>query len=397
MRIALATLSLLITLASASVDLAGPGYEGRLCRLGFCRSSQLFAMIDAQGITPASLSPLLEQDASNPMVWCAYAEALDRQGRTSEAGAAFERAISLGPQMAPVFMRAANHAFTHGDQRQAWSLSRRILEQTNAFDGILFSYLRGSNAPTAELLGTAIPATPRAAQAWLSWLRSNGSDQAVLQTWSWMEENGLCDRASAVEAAWTLWERHSFQAAQRVWTGWMGPEAGDYTHPQELANRRFQSEPQGGPFDWTLEVPSSVAVSRNDGLTIRFQGTDNLMFNHIRQTAVIQPGRYRFSAEIQSDRLTTDQGLFFHIFDPISPGFQAETPAVVGTVGRSWISVEFTVPPSARAILVQLERRPSERLDNKISGTLHVYQVSLLPAGAGSIALAEAKTKPYEH
>ena len=380
MRIILPVLSLLITIASVGIDLTRPQSRGTLCSWGLCRSDQMFASIDAQGITPASMGMLLDQDSSNPLVWCSYAQALEREGKIPQASAVFDRAILLGPNMPPVLMRAANFSFAHGRRPQAWSLSRRILDRTSAFDQILFSYLNAGDASTLEFLGTAIPATPRAARAWLSWLRVGGSDQAVIQTWGWMKQNGLCDRPSAVEAAWTLWERHSFPAAQQVWIDWLGPKAGDYRHPQQLANWQFQSEPQGGPFDWSLDAPDPVVVSRNNGLEIRFQGTENVVLNHIRQTAVLRPGRYRFSAEVQSDGLTTDQGLFFHIFDPIHAGIlEVKTPQVRGTVRRSQITAEISVSPATQAVMVELERQASERFDNKINGTLHIYQVSLLP------------------
>src|ERR1700688_651193 len=141
MRIFLPVLSLLITIASVGVDLAGPRSEVRLCGVGLCRSDQMFASIDAQGITPVSLSMLLDQDSSNPLVWCSYGQALEREGKIEQASAAFDQAILLGPNMPPVLMRAANFAFAHGKRPQAWSLSRRILDRTSAFDQILFSYL----------------------------------------------------------------------------------------------------------------------------------------------------------------------------------------------------------------------------------------------------------------
>jgi hypothetical protein len=47
-------------------------------------------------------------------------------------------------------------------------------------------------------------------------------------------------------------------------------------------------------------------------------------------------------------------------------------------VARSRITAEISVPPSTQAVMVQLERQASERFDNKINGTLHIYQVSLL-------------------
>ena len=44
------------------------------------------------------------------------------------------------------------------------------------------------------------------------------------------------------------------------------------------------------------------------------------------------------------------------------------------------MSVEFTVTAGTEALALQLERRPSQRFDNRISGTLHIHQVSLAPA-----------------
>jgi hypothetical protein len=76
---------------------------------------------------------------------------------------------------------------------------------------------------------------------------------------------------------------------------------------------------------------------------------------------------------------TTDQRPFFRIFDPGDPGhLSVETGAVEETAAKSRIGVEFTVTGAAEPVAVELNRRPSERFDNRISGTLHVYQVSLV-------------------
>jgi hypothetical protein len=101
------------------------------------------------------------------------------------------------------------------------------------------------------------------------------------------------------------------------------------------------------------------------------------------------PGRYHLSAEVSADNLTTDQGPFFRIFDPANPArLNAESAPILGTAGKSWISVEFTVRRGTEALAVQLERRASQRFDNRISGTLHIHQVSLAPL---PMVIAEAK------
>jgi hypothetical protein len=233
--------------------------------------------------------------------------------------------------------------------------------------------------PVSRLTGSAIPTAPRAARSWLQWLCVHSSDGDLLSTWQWMREHQLAEPKSASDLAWTLWNRKSYQAAQNIWSDWLGPTEADYLHPQRLANRRFEDTSNPSPFDWTFAPPASVELSHNDGLQIRFSGTDNVDLYQVRQFATASPGRYRFSAEVQADGLTTDQRPFFHVFDPMRPdAVNVIMEPLNNTVPRSWISVQFTVPAGTQALEIQLERHPSQRFANLIAGTMHLYQVSLV-------------------
>ena len=71
--------------------------------------------------------------------------------------------------------------------------------------------------------------------------------------------------------------------------------------------------------------------------------------------------------------------LIFRIFDIDNPArLNAESAPIPGTATKSFISVEFAVTRATEALAIQLERRPSQNFDNRISGTLHVYQVWLV-------------------
>jgi hypothetical protein len=380
LRAILPVVSLLVVAFSLSFDLFPSAAGSRLCLHGGCRADQIYAGIDTSGTNQASLSTLLETDPANPLVWCAYAELLNSRGETGKAAEAFEHAVSLGPGMSPVLMRAANFDFTHGRRDHGIVMASRVLSQTGAFDQMLFSYLLKSGVPVPKLLGGVIPATPRVAQSWLEWLSGQGTDGDILSTWSWMRHCRLTSAKSAGDLAWTLWNRSSYQAAQNLWVEWLGPARGDYLRPQRLANHRFENAPDLSPFDWTLTPSASVELSRQDGLQIRFSGTDNVDFSQVRQFTTANSRRYRFSAEIQADGLTTDQRPFFHIFDPVHPNvLNVATEPLTYTVPRSWISVPFTVPAATKILEVQIERHPSLRFANRIAGTLHIYQVSLVP------------------
>ena len=386
MRVVLVALSLLISAFSVGTDLFRPAAESSLCRLGFCRFDQIFASIDARGMRPANVAALVNEDPANPLVWCAYGDVLAQTGNTAEATRAFDHAMTLGPHMPPVLMRGVNFYVGYGQPEKILPLSAKILTQTWAFDQIIFSYFKVANLPTHELLGVAVPTEARAARAWLDWVPVNGSDADLTETWEWMTKNRLLDQPSAVNAIWALWSRKSYRTAHALWLDWLGPghidKAADGS--ERLVNRAFEKEPAGGPFDWTLYAPASVTLTRRDGLEVRFSGRENVAFSGVSQAVEVRPGPYRFTADIEANGLTTDQHPFFHIFDPANPGaVHAESQPIQNGATPSRIAVDISVPPSTQVLLVQLERRPSERFDNKIEGTVRVHDVSLRAIGRG--------------
>ena len=221
MRPLFAVVSLVVTAWALRLDHARSSSDSWLCRQGICRYDQIFSAIDAHGMDLGNVSALLNQDPSNPLVWCTYAELLSADGQTRAAAAAFERAIALGPGMSPVLMRAANFDFAQGRQDQGFEMTKRILGQTDAFDQILFSYLTRSGLPVSRLAGTVVPPLPSTASAWFSWLRGSGSDADLSELWSWMRMNRLVDRRSATDFAWAFWRRKAFAAAQDAWADWL--------------------------------------------------------------------------------------------------------------------------------------------------------------------------------
>jgi len=362
------------------LDRSRPSAESRVCREGLCRYDQIFSAIDDRGPDLGNVSALLNEDASSPLVWCAYAELLSADRQKPLAVSAFEHAVTLGPQMSPVLMRVANFDFSEGRTDHALAMTNRILRQTDAFDQELFSYLSRSGIPVSKLAGVAVPPTLRAATSWFSWLRTRGSDANLSELWSWMQQNQLLDQKTATDFAWTFWQRKEFATAQHSWAEWVNPLSHGNLPPSRLANQRFREPPNGSPFDWTFIAAAGVDISRDDGLVIHFSGTDNIAFANVLQYTTVSGGRYRFSAEISGDGLTTDQGPFFHIFDPIHPAIlNLEGSPFKGTISRSWIGLDIPASADTRPLVIQIERRPSQKFNNKINGTLHVYQVSLTP------------------
>ncbi len=380
MRALFVILSVIITAISITFDFTRPSPDSPACRYGLCRYDQVFAAIDTQGVNTRTVGALLNLDPSNPLVWSTYAETLSAAGRTQEAASIFDQSVSLGPGMSPVLMRRANFDFAHGRLTDGFRMTNAILKQTDAFDQVLFSYLTLSGQPVSALAGVAVPALSRPAASWLSWLRTSGSDKDLGELSSWMLGNHLLDQKSASDLAWALWQRKEFTASQKFWSDWRGNPKADDLHSERLADVRFQQAPGESPFDWTVTPVAGVEINRKDGLEIQFSGSSNLTFSNVRQFTTASGGRYRFSAVISADDISTDQGPFFHIYDLLNPRLlNVTTEQIRGNVARSSISLDVPVPPGIHALGIQIDRIPSQKFDNKISGKLHVYEVSLKP------------------
>jgi hypothetical protein len=380
MRTVIVCLSIAISVFTAMLGLFPPAPDSNICLWGGCRFDQLYENFDSRQAKFDSLPIVLLTDAANPSAWATYAEALNLRGETEKAAVAMDQAKQLGPGIAAVWMRSANFDFVHGRHDQSFVDAAHILMQTSGFDEIVFSYLTGAGVPVSRLLGSAVPEDARSARAWLQWARNHGSENDLVTTWSWMREKKLADEKSAVDLARTLWQHKAYKKAQDVWVEWLGERREDYLRPQFLTNRKFATAPTGSPLDWTLDPSPSVRMERDNGLSVRFLGKENIEFGHVRQSTVVPPGRYHFAAEISAEGITTDEGPYWRIVGiGNSSHLAVETEPIKDTVARSWISAEFTVGSETEGLEIQLRRRKSQKFDNKITGELRIYELSLVP------------------
>jgi hypothetical protein len=376
-RYVIVFVSTILTICSLAVDRSQLSPDSWMCRQGFCRIDQEIDALSSPEGGSTKFGSLVLLDASNPFVWCTYADSLASGGERDKASAAFDTAVTLGPNMPPVLMRAANFDFTHDRIDEVISLSNRILRETDAFDQVLFSYLTHSGLEASSYVDRAIPKAPRPAQSWLAWLGVHGSDEQVRETWAWMKQNNLIDEKTAEDTSWALWRRGSFRVAREVWFDWLVPNEKDGPRSELLLNSQFQERSTASPFDWVITTSPSVRLSYHQGLQVGFTGSDNPDLL-IQQFTGIDAGRYRFSAEIESEELSTEDRPFFRIVDAVDPKrLNIRTDPIDENQARRIVVLNFTVPPGTEAIAVQLVRTKSERFDGKIEGSLHAYQVSL--------------------
>jgi tetratricopeptide (TPR) repeat protein len=139
-----------------------------------------------------------------------------------------------------------------------------------------------------------------------------------------------------------------------------------------LFNGNFEFEPLGSEFDWQFgRIPGAlIDLAFREGVqdrkALRIQFNDRrVQFNHVQQTLVLPPGRYRLSGRRYAENLRSDVGLVW-VISCLGTGISVATSEPLKGTSADWqpFTMDFTVPKEqcpAQWLLLKLPARiPSE-------------------------------------
>jgi hypothetical protein len=224
-------------------------------------------------------------------------------------------------------------------------------------------------------------------------LAQNQLDPA-LAVWNRQREKGLAfEMSDSIPLLDSLIAEDRLGEAEQVWreavegSGWPR-DAGN--KDSLVWNGGFEHGFANGGFDWresdaggsSFAFDSFGAHSGSRSLRVSFDGTANLDFHNLFQEVPVQPGiHYHFSAFLRSEAISTDSGIGFGIYDPRHPSeIHAATPELIGTNTWTEVKADIESGPETHLLRIVLQRRPSWKFDNKLSGTVWVDDVTLTPA-----------------
>jgi len=332
---------------------------------------------------------VLSRDLASPYRWCDLGEALADSGQVGQARLCFRRALDLGPQIPPICMRAANFHLLMQEPAEMLRCTSRVLRLAPGYDPLIFSYYTLMSIPVAQILTHGIPDDRRAAQSYFRHLLQSASVDDMELMWSWIRTRSFADDNLAGEYLTALLRNRSYKMAAQTWALHLASRRGNYLHSDRLWNGDFEFPLTGSPLDWKISPMDGVEVERDTlqpysgkySLRIGFLGTANLAYSHTAQMVWVTPGTCRFTAQVRTAGITTDQGIQFRILDAEAPArLDLTTAQLQGT--HPWMRLErtFQVPAQTHLLAVQVLRRPSLKLDNKITGTAWIDAVSLTPS-----------------
>jgi hypothetical protein len=114
-------------------------------------------------------------------------------------------------------------------------------------------------------------------------------------------------------------------------------------------------------------------------LRIDFDASENPYYWNVFQYVQVRPGtRYHFSGYMRVKGITTDSGPRFELYDAYDvKKLFLSGDGVTGTSNWSQQEFHFKTSPETELLVVRVARRPSEKLANKIGGTVWVEKIRL--------------------
>jgi hypothetical protein len=325
--------------------------------------------------------------------WLDLAEAQETVLQMAEAEKAFRRAQQAYPISADVAWRFGNFLLRQNRQDEAYQEIHRALSVQPGLTALAISRCWQSTRDIEKILQLALPAEPDAYWGAIDFLVDAREPDAAMVVWKRLMaakpsfavqkpfplEEMLID-TSHPEDAQTVWQQslaaaavpsHSPENGSLVWNG--GFE-------QDLLNGglgwRFRAVPGAD-----LSFDPHEAHSQARSLRVVFDGTGNVDFQQPWQYVVLQPNtRYRLSAYFRTDTLTTSSGIRLELLEERRFGDTVGATAnLSGTQPWAPSETDFTTGAETKLFRLVLRRRPSPKLDNKISGTIWMDDVSLVP------------------
>ncbi len=371
----------------------------RFCNAWFCPEeftpervfalSQKATLGDAAGQLRDFQRALLA-DTASAYRWADLADSEFHVNDLAKAKYAYARALQAGPRSPVILFRAANFDFEAGDYPGVLHNLSQILRDPyleSYYDTVFLTYSR-LGIPVDQLLATAMPKNAAAGTRFLAfWMNSGKTDQAK-ETWAWLADNHLLDDATAGGYVDFLIRQKEPALAQQAWRLYARQQMPQFCKTNWIYNGDLEQEFRPSRFDWKIAPNPDVDVERVESeashghwsLRVNFHANSNIDYRQTYQNVFLTPGRWRFSAKVKVQGITTDQGIDFHIADVQTPtNLDFRTEPENGTADWHTVTQDFTVLKPGELLVIEIARQQSERFDNKIAGTAWVDELELKP------------------
>lgn len=332
----------------------------------------------------------------SPFYQLDLASALEMSGDTAGADRYYREAQHNYPISAEVSWKYGNFLLRQQRLPEAYAEIRSGATVDPKLIPLAVSRAWHSNPDVHVLLDEVLPNTAEGDWEALSYLTDSQEAGAAVTVW-----NHLMVRKPTVDwkrvFAFTdmLVAQQRFDDAGSAWreaTALDGISTSSSTGGSLVFDGGFERNLSGGGFGWRqdditgadFDFDTSEMHSGTRSVRIQFDGTENVGYQNLYQEVLVTPGvHYRFRGYLRTDQITSDSGIRFEILDPKDvKNLDVMTPNETGTQPWTLEEADFTPGPTTHLILVRILRSPSHRFNGRISGTVWVDDVNIIPVAS---------------
>jgi hypothetical protein len=370
-----------------------PGNAEGWDRLGRNRQWD-FANPDPGGAI-ADYQRAIQDDPRSAHYWMDLASAYEAVGDEARAREAFESARAVYPISAEVAWNYGNFLLREQSYSEAFHEIRRAVLRDPSLVSPAVSRVWRASQDVNLLLDYVLPENADAYFQALDFFQSIHAPEPGLAVWQ---------RLLAIEKPLRLSRSFPFLEeliredraadARRVWVEALAAAGLPHDEPANhslIWEGGFAQDFTNGGLGWRWDPLPGVAIdfdsapSPKSSRSVRldFGGGANLSLDQPSQYVPVKPNlALHFHADIRTEGITTESGMRFSIADPHHPGAVAIfTENFTGSRPWTAVDVDFTTGPETYFLIVRLLRTPSRLFENRLSGTVWMANVSLIPSG----------------
>jgi tetratricopeptide (TPR) repeat protein len=335
-------------------------------------------------------------DPRSAHYWMDLASAYEAAGDSTRARDAFLQAKAVYPISAEVAFYYGNFLLRQQEYTEAYRELRRAVRTDRTLLPLAISRTWRSREDVGELLNQMLPADADAYLQALDFFASIHRAEPGLAVWKRLLELGQPIVLSRTFPFFDeLIQEDRGDDARRMWRQAVVAAGLTYQEPPNhslIWNGDFASAFANGGLEWrwvpypgiSIDFGAQPAPNGSRAVRLNFNGGSNLTLGAPLQYIPVEPGRgYHFHAYMRTHEITTESGLRFSITDPNHPGaLDLLTENFTGSRGWTAVDADLATGPDTHFLLVRLLRNPSQLFDNKLSGTVWIADVSLVPSGA---------------
>lgn len=322
--------------------------------------------------------------------WLDRAELALRRGSGPEATRHARTARGLWPTRPELQWRVAMFHVRAGNDALALAVLRDYLAaRPRELDRVLAVATR-LEEDAGEIVASMLPvrAETDADAGWLlkglmSYARRTGNVPLASAAWSAASVPARAQSGLAVPHVEFLLREGELTMALEAWKDFSGLPA----RRGGIFNGGFERPVAGGGFGWWTHDVDGATAARDENVShsgccsmrVRFDGSANTHYHHLRQRVPVEGGRrYVLSGWVRGEDVSTRSGVYVEMrtVDAASPA-RARSDAAWGSWEWTRFEIPLRVPADAGLLEVRLRRDRTDALDNLLSGTVWLDDLRL--------------------